>query len=187
MSQFVGIGDGTNGVVLHLKLFALNDFRCADDDSAGVEVVVESLAFPQKLRCEYEVELFAFQLGVVLETVEIFHIHAPAETNGDGAFDDHHRVGVDVEHQVDDLFHVFCVEIIAYGVIVGRSGNHHEVRIFVCRCSIKRCGQRKRFLTQVFLDVFIIDGRFVAVEHLYFFCHHIYGCHFVFLGKQCRD
>ena len=69
----------------------------------------------------------------------VFHIEAAGIAYGDGALDDHHGVGVHLQHQVNNLFHVRGVEEVLGAIVVGRRSDNHEVGITVTRLAVQ-CG-----------------------------------------------
>ena len=54
----VDIGQGLDGLVLLLILGAFHHLGDADDDTAGVEVVIEGLALAQKLGREQKIKMW---------------------------------------------------------------------------------------------------------------------------------
>ncbi len=103
------------------------------DDARGVEVVVKGLALPQKLGGEYDVRQSV--LVAVLCGVEFLPdtLHIP---HGNGRFDDHHSVGVMLEHHLDDTLHGGGVEKVLDTVVVGGSGDDHEVGLPISSGSV---------------------------------------------------
>ena len=45
----IGIANGLNGGILFVELFSINKFRITNYDAAGIEIIIESLAFTQEL------------------------------------------------------------------------------------------------------------------------------------------
>ena len=125
------VRNGLQGAVLLLELGAVYHLRHSDNDPAGIEVVVQGLALAQELRGEQQVKP-PHALPPVL------HVQAAAVAHGDGGLDDHHRVRVDLQHEVYDLLHVRGVEVVAHGVVVGRCGNDDELRVGVGLPSVQR-------------------------------------------------
>ena len=109
----VGVGFGTSGLF-------------ADDDAAGVQVVVESAAFAQEFWGEDEVlgaEGYAGKDGIA---------------DRDGGFDDHHGLRIDYHKVVDHRFDRFRVEVVGLGVVVGGGGNEDVVGINIGFLLIQR-------------------------------------------------
>ena len=74
-----------------------------------------------------------------------------------GALDNHHSVGLYIKHQVDNLLYMCSIEIVLYGVIVGRCSDHHEVSILICCFPVKSSCEVQRLLCQIFLDIIVLD------------------------------
>ena len=68
------IADSLDGCVFLIKLFPFYLLRVAHDDTAGIKIIIESLAFTQELRREEQVEVFAFQFWFKQELKGIFLI-----------------------------------------------------------------------------------------------------------------
>ena len=144
----------------------------AHDDAAGVQVVVQRLALPQKFRAEKKVpaaQLFPDGLGIA---------------DGNGGFDDHDRVRVDAHDQLDNAFHSGGVEIVFAAVIVGGHGDDHEIRLPVGRCAVQRGGQLKRTVRQKIFDFIILNGGAPLVEHLHLFGHDVHCSHGMMLREK---
>ena len=172
------VGDGTDCFVLLCVALAINQLRVAHDDAARVEIVVESLTLAQELGREEQVELLYALLSV-------FKVEAACIAHGDGALDDHNSVGVHLKHEVDNLLYVRRVEVVLHGVVVGRSGYHHEVGILI-RCLAVESGYKvQRFLCQILLYIFVLYRRYAVVQLLYLLGYYVYGCHMVVLRKEC--
>ena len=166
-------GNGLNGRILLVA--PLYQLRVAHDDTTGVEVVVQRLAFPQKLRREQQVELLTCQGRGRVKLLRILHIQAAAVPHRDGTLDHHHRVRIHLQHQVDYLFHVRRVEIILHRVIVRGSCNHYKIRVPVSRCPVQRSRQVQLLFRQVLFDVFILNRTDAAVDFLHLLRNHVYG------------
>ena len=183
----VGVADGGDGGVLFVKFLAFNLFGTAHDDAAGVEVVVEGLALAEKLGREEEVEVLALEVGIEEELQGVALVERAGVTHGDGALDDHHGVGVDAEDEVDDVLDVVGVEEVFDGVVVCRRGDDDEVGIAVGGGAVEGGGEVEVLLGEVFLDIFVLDGRNAAVDLLHLFGDDIDGRHPVVLRQQRGD
>ena len=124
------ISEGFDGFVFLFIFFACHHLGDADNDAAGIEVVVESFALPQELGRKQEVELFDPFLPV-------FDVKASGVADGDGTLDDHDGVRVDLEHGVDDGFHGTGVEEVLLRVVVGGRGNDDKLGVFVAGLLVK--------------------------------------------------
>ena len=174
------------------------DFRVADYDAGWVEIVVESLAFAEKLRGEEQVELLALKMRVGEELEGILDIEATGVTHWDCGLYHHHRVRVDAQHQVNDVLDAVGVEVVLLRVVVGRSGNDNKVGVLVGSCAVKRrCKVQlardscllvvPEFTSEIFLNIFVLDRADTFVDFFDFFRDYVHGCHLVVLREQSRD
>ena len=180
----LGVADGLDGGVLFVELLTLDEFGVAHDDAAGIEVVVEGLALAQEFGGEEEVEVAAFEFGLEEELQGVLLVERTGVAHGDGALDDHHGLGVDLQHEVDDFFHVRGVEVVLHRVVVGGCGDDDEVGIAVGGAPVERGGEVERFFGQVFLNILVLNGRNAVVNLLYLFGHHVDGGDLVVLCQQ---
>jgi len=192
LAETIDVGDGGDGLVFIGEVGMVHLLRVADDDAARIEVVVEGLALAEELGGEEEVELLH-------ALARIAEVEAAGVAHGDGRFDDHHGVGVDGQHEVDDFLDVGGVEVVLHGVVVGGGGDHDEVGVGIGRFAVEggdegamasllsligaHAGQEAA-VAEVFLDVVVLDGRDTAVEFLDFLGDDIDGRHMVVLGQQ---
>ena len=147
----------------------------AHDDAAGVEVVVQGFALAQKLRAEQDVAA----AGLLADRGGIPH--------RDGGLDDEDGVGVHLQHKVDDLLHRRGVKEIFLAVVVRRRGDDHKVGVAVGGAAVQRGHKVQRLFGEVFLDVFVLDGRLAAVDLFHLFGQDIHRRHMVVLRQQRRD
>ena len=192
LAEAIDVGDGGDGLVFIGEVGVVHLLRVADDDATRVEVVVEGLALAQELGREEEVEL----LHALARVAEI---EAAGVAHGDGRFDDHHGVGVDGQHEVDDFLDMGGVEVVLHGVVVGRGGDHDKVGVGIGRLAVEggdegatawllsligaHAGQEAA-VAEVFLDVVVLDGRDTAVEFLDFLGDDIDCRYMMVLGQQ---
>ena len=150
----------------------------AHNDARGVEVVVKGLALPQELGCEDDVGQPV--LVSVLRGAEFLpdplHI-----SHGNGRFDDHHGVGVVLEHQLNDTLHGGGVEKVLHTVVIGGGGNHHEVCLPVGGGRVQGGVQVQRFVCQIVLDVLVLDGRLFCVDHIHLLGDDVHSLHVMVL------
>ena len=96
----------------------------ADNDSARIEVVIQSLGFTQELRAEDDI------VTVVLLT------HRSCKANRNRGLDDHDSIRIILNHQLDDSFHCRSIKEVLLAVIVGRCCNDDEVSVFISCLSV---------------------------------------------------
>ena len=120
----------------------------ADDDAGRVEVVIQGLGLPQKLRAEDDVPAL------------IFFPDRSREAHRDGGLDDHDGLRVHLHHQLDDRLHRRGIEEVLPAVVVGRGGNDHEVRVPVGRFPVQRSGQVEILFRKVSFNVVILNETF---------------------------
>ena len=145
------VGDGLYRAVLLLKPWAVYHFRYSHDDAAGIQIVIKRLALAQELGGEEQVQ-------PPHATLPVPYVEAAAVAHRDGGLDDHHSVGVRLQHQVDDLLHVGGVEVVPHRVVVRRCGDDHEVGAGVGAASVECRRQVEGFLRKVFLNVLVLYG-----------------------------
>ena len=144
----------------------------ADDDPGGVEVVVQGLGLPQEFGAEDDVG------GVVLFP------DMSGVTHGDGGLDDHDGIGIDLQHQLDHGFHRGAVEEVLLAVVVGGCGDDDEVRIPVGALTVQRGGQIQLLLSQILLDVLVLNGGLAVVDERDLLGDDVHGGDMVVLGQQ---
>ena len=133
------IGNCADGIVLLLEFGIIYQIRYSDDYAARVQVVVKGLALAKELGGEEQVQPLQALLPVL-------DVQAAAVAHRDGGLDDHHRVRVDLQHQVDHLLHVAGVKMVPDRIVVGRGRDDHEVRVGVGPASVKGGREVQRLL-----------------------------------------
>ena len=159
LGEPVDVGEGFDGLVLCLILFAGHHLGNAHDDTAGVEVVVEGLGFAQELGAEQEIKLLHALLLV-------FEVEAAGVAHRDGALDDHHCVGIDLENRIDDSLHGRGVEEVLLGVVVGGGSDDHKLGIAIAGLLVEGGLKREGLVGQIILDVVVLDGRLFMVHQV---------------------
>ena len=142
----------------------------ANDDSRRIQVVVQGLTFTQELRTKQQ-----FGGGVLLP-------EGGGVAHGDGALDDHHGGGVDLQDQLDHLLHMGSVEEVPHRIVVRRRGDHDEVGIGIGGPGVQGGSEGQRLLLQVLDDVLVLDGADAAVDLVHLLGNDVDGGHFVVLG-----
>ncbi len=157
----------------------------ADDDSAGVQIVVQRLALAEELRGEDDAghDHPEAAVGLALAVAE-FLAHVGGVADGHGGLDDHGGVGVDFQHQLDDFLYVARVEEVLLGVVIGGGRYDHELGISVGCTPVEGSGESQRLFRQVFLDVFVGYGADFTVDLLYFLGDYVNCRHLVMLRQQ---
>ena len=192
----VGVGKQLHGLRLggvHVKnvhiLFqsALTEhsrkgFRClykalvfhvgAHNDPAGIQIVVQRPAFPEKLRAEQDAAAVQF----FTQRFCIAHRY--------GGFDDYDGIGVHRHHLADHAFHRRGIKEVLLAVIVGGGGDHHELCLPVGKVRVQGCGQIQVMPGKIRFNFLIRDRRLTAVDHFHFFRHNIHRVNFLMLGKK---
>ena len=154
---------------------AFVSFRTAYNDAAGVEVIIQCLAFAQKLWRENDV--FAIH----------FLAYAFCITDRNRTFDNHDSVWIDAFYQLNNFFYVAGIEVILYRVIVRGSSDNDKVCIAICPGTVKRSRQVQFLFREIFLDIFILNGRFTLINQAYLFRNNVYSCNLMVLAQQCGD
>ena len=161
-----GVGGGVEAAVA---------LRPSDDDTAGIEVVVQGLALAQELRGEDDV------------VAVVFAPHAVTISHGDGRLDDHDGLRIHLHDELDDLLDMARVEIVLLRVVVGRRGDNHEVGIAVGGGPVEGGREVQVLLREVLLDIFILYGRLAPVDHIDLLGDDVDGFHLMVLAEQCGD
>ena len=153
----------------------------ADNDSAGVEVVVQRLALAEELRGEDDAGHYHPEaaVGLALAIAE-FLAHVGGVAYGHGGLYDHGGVGVDFQHQLDDFLYVASVEEVLLGVVVGGGRYDHELGVPVGCTPVERGSEAQVLLCQILLDILILDGRLPAVDLLNLLRNHIHRNNLIF-------
>ena len=171
------ISQSIDCLVLLLELRAVYQLGYAHYYPAGIEVVVKGLALAQELRGEEKVQPPEALLPVP-------DVQAAAVAHRDGRLDDHHRIGVDLKHQVDHLLHVPGVEVVPGRVVVGGGRDDHEVRVGVGLPAVQCGGEVQRLLGKIFLYVLVLYRGLPPGEHLHLLRDDVHGGHVMVLGQQ---
>ena len=79
------------------------------------------------------------------------------------------------------------IEIVAYGVVVGRGGDDYEIGIAVCCSTVGGGGEVEVFFGKVFFDILVLNWRDTAIDAVYFFGYDIDCGHVVVLRQQGRN
>ena len=146
--------------------------RGADNDPARVQVVIECPAFAEKLRAEQDV------------VAAILFPDAFREPDRNRAFDDHHGVGIDRDHLLNDGLHARRVKIVELRIVVRRGRNNDEFRILICAVPVRRGFQVEFLRGKILLNLLVDDGRFAGIDHVDLFLDEINGLDRIVLGKQ---
>lgn len=149
----------------------------------GVEVVVQCLAFAQKLRREQQIQPLALQGGRRLEALGILYVQASAIAHGDGTFNHHDGVRIHFEYQIDYFFHMACVEVVLHRVIIGRCGYHDEVGFAIGFPSVEGGAQIQLLLGQILFDVLVLYGADMLVYLFHFFRYYVHSCYLMLLRQ----
>ena len=136
-----------NCLILYLEIF-FHHLGYTHNDTAGIEIIVESFALPQKFRREQKIELLNPPCG-------IFHIQTACIAHRNGRLNDHHRIWVHLQHCINHFFNVASVKEILLDVIVSRCSNHHKVSILVTSLLVKGCLNVERLVGKIILNVVI--------------------------------
>ena len=146
----------------------------SDYYTGRIEVVVESLGLAQELRREEDV------------VCAVLFTHGCSETHRNRGLYHHDGIRIHLHYQPDDRFHSGSVEEVLLRIVVGRSRNHHELRIAICSLRIKSRYKVQFLLGEIFLNVFILDRRLTTIYHLHLFRHDIHSHDAVLLRQESR-
>ena len=161
-----GIGSLHQAGVIHIS---------THNDTARVQIVVQSFRLTQELRAENDV------VAVVLFT------HRSRESDRNRGLNDHDGIWIVLHHQLNDRFDRAGVKEILSRIIIGRRRNNDEVRVLVRRFRIHRRRQIQCLLCQVLLDIVILDRRLSMIHHVHLFWDDIHCHHMIVLRKKRRQ
>ena len=117
----------------------------------------------------------------------ILHIKRTAIPNRNGWFNDHHGIRIDVQYQIDHILYMMCIEVIPQRIIIGGSRNDNEIGITISRLAIKRSSQVQIFLSEISLDILILNRWFLTVDKIHLLRYHVHRCHRMMLCQQGSD
>lgn len=104
--------------------------------------------------------------------------------NRNSGFDDHDRLRVDGHDVTYHCFNGASVEVVGFGVVIGRRGDDDKVRAFIGIPPVERGPEVKLFVLEVVLDFGIFNRRFLAVQHRHLFGDDVERNNFVVLGQK---
>ena len=139
------------------------------DDAAWVQVIVQCLAFAEKLRTEDDIlcaHLFTDGFRIAYRNGGFYH---------------HDGVRIILHHQLDDSFYGRGVKEILLRIIVGRRCNDDEIGIPVSGFCIQRGSQVQILLCQILFNVIILDRRLTVIDHIHLFRDNIHRRHMIML------
>ena len=145
-------------------------FRPSHNDATWIKVVVKRFALTQELWREY----YVVRSGFLADALSV--------PDRNRAFYHHYGIGVDTFHKIYNLFHMACVKIVFYRIIICRCRNDDKIRIAVCLCAVKRGYKIQIFLGQIFLYVLILYGRLAAVYQVNLLGNHVYSRYMMMLA-----
>ena len=147
----------------------------ANDDAAGIKIVVQRLALAQKFGTEDDIlaaHLFADGGGVA---------------NRNRGFDDHDGIRIILHHQLYYGLHSAGVEEILLAVIISRRGDNDEIGIAIGLLGIQGRYQIELLFGQIFFDILILNRGFFIIDQLHLFRHDIHGHYLMVLAQKCRN
>ena len=146
----------------------------ADDYTGRVQVVIQRPGFPQEFRAEN------YTVAVELLT------HGCCESHRNSGLYYHYSIGVAVYDALYDRLHRRSIEEILLAVIIGRRGDHDEIRVAVRSLRIQGRGQIQLLLSQILLYVLIPYRRLPPVDQLHLLRHDVHCRHRVVLSDEYR-
>ena len=102
-------------------------------------------------------------------------------THRNGGFDHHESLGIHFQDLIDHGLYRRGVEEISFGIVVGRCGDNHEIRIPVGGFSIRRRLQLQLFFCKKTLDLRVLNRRFPRIDHLHLLFDQIHRLHLMVL------
>ena len=146
--------------------------RRAHHDAAGVEVVIQRMAFAQKFRAEQQVRV----AKTLARRRRVAHRHR--------RFDHDRRLRRIPPNQRKHVLHAGSVEIVFVLVIVGRRRNDDPIRPGIRGGRVGRGPQVKRAVRHIVGQFFVCQRAAAGVDVRHALRHHIHGPDLVVLGQQ---
>ena len=81
--------------------------------------------------------MLTLELGLEQELQGVFLVERTSIAYRNGALDDHHGIGVDTKHKVDDVLDVMSIKEVLDWVIICWRCDDDEICILVCLFTIK--------------------------------------------------
>ncbi len=156
----------------------------ADDDAAGVEIVIERLGLAQKLRAEQNV-------GHAKTLADV-----PGVADGNGGLDHNGGLGFAlggaVLYKLQHRLHGRAVEVIGLGIVIRGNGQNDEIRICIGGGTVGGGGQLQAALSgfglsQILFDVIVLNGGLVVIDQLGLFGLCAHSSDLVVLREQNRQ
>jgi hypothetical protein len=156
----------------------------ADDDAAGIEIVVQRLGFPQKFRAEKD----------VVHAHHLAHMNSIADR--DRGFDDNgglrRPVCGAVPDQAQHILHGGAVKVIGLGIIVCGYGENNNVSVGIRGGAVRRGSEMELAfsgfgLGQVLFNILVLNGGTIIVDHLRLFGLRADGGNLIMLGEKHRE
>ena len=98
----------------------------------------------------------------------IFRSHTGCKTNRDRRLNNHYRIRIIPDHQLNNRLHCKSVKEILLAVIIGRYRDHHEIRILICCLCIQGSCKIQILLSQIFLNILVLDRRLPLIDQIHF-------------------
>ena len=127
------------------------------------------MALPQKFRTEQNA------VGVILFP------NGGGIAHRNGGLNNHHRIGIALQYQLDHRLYRRGVKEILLAVVVGGGSDHDKICLAVRFLAVQRCRQIQVLLRQILLDFLVNNGRFSLINEIDLLRHDIHGVHLVML------
>ena len=120
--------------------------RYANNNAAGVQIVVQGMPFAQELGAEEE-----FPSRVALD--DTFGV-----PNRNGGLDHDDRIRVLVQNLLNNVLHVGRVKVVSVGIVVGGSSDDDEFRVCIYPRLTDLGGEIKFHVSEIVLDLSVLNG-----------------------------
>ena len=144
----------------------------ADDDAAGIEIIIKGLGLPEELRGEEDVR------SAVLLT------DRGGIADGHGALDDHDGIGIGCQHRFDDGFNGRGIKKVLLGIIVRGGGDDHKIRVRAGAGPVQSGGQVQGFLRKVFFNILVLNRADAMIDLLHLFRNDVHKGDVMEAGKE---
>ena len=144
----------------------------AHNNTARIQVVVQSLALTQKLRAEDDI------VTVVLFT------NRSCKAHRNRRLDDHDSIRIILNNQLDNCFNRRGIKEVLLAIVVGRCCDDNKVCVLIGSFSIKCCCQVQVLLCQILFNVLVLNRRLLVINKVNLFRNNIHRHDLMMLRQQ---
>src|SRR5574344_701919 len=117
----------TDSIIILREL--LDHLRITNDNTRRIKIIIQSHTLTQKLRREQQSKLSRSIPSLLLEHTSILNIQRSTISNWNCRLDDHCRIRINLQHQINHILNMMRIKEILLRIIISRSCNNHKLRI----------------------------------------------------------